>query len=137
MARSSMPSRSWPASAARAHPDASRTPVGGTPPTSRRGAAGATGSPAARPRSFPGCSPVVDPLLDQLELENGKGAEKQKQNHRQRRGVRGVEEAERHLVDVIEKQVGGVVRAALGQDEERSEERRVGKECRSRWSPYH
>ena len=22
-------------------------------------------------------------------------------------------------------------------DEERSEERRVGKECRSRWSPYH
>src|SRR3712207_8618674 len=24
-----------------------------------------------------------------------------------------------------------------GVDEERSEERRVGKECRSRWSPYH
>ena len=24
-----------------------------------------------------------------------------------------------------------------GQDMERSEERRVGKECRSRWSPYH
>ena len=23
------------------------------------------------------------------------------------------------------------------QDEKRSEERRVGKECRSRWSPYH
>nr|WP_073994930.1 hypothetical protein [Enterococcus faecium] len=23
------------------------------------------------------------------------------------------------------------------QDQERSEERRVGKECRSRWSPYH
>ena len=22
-------------------------------------------------------------------------------------------------------------------DDERSEERRVGKECRSRWSPYH
>jgi len=34
--------------------------------------------------------------------------------------------------------------AALGQErfdfkvrEDRSEERRVGKECRSRWSPYH
>ena len=27
------------------------------------------------------------------------------------------------------------VKAAL--DEVRSEERRVGKECRSRWSPYH
>src|SRR2546430_17492780 len=24
-----------------------------------------------------------------------------------------------------------------GADDERSEERRVGKECRSRWSPYH
>ena len=25
----------------------------------------------------------------------------------------------------------------LGEDFDRSEERRVGKECRSRWSPYH
>ena len=30
---------------------------------------------------------------------------------------------------------GWVAAARLGQD--RSEERRVGKECRSRWSPYH
>src|SRR5579859_2583250 len=29
-----------------------------------------------------------------------------------------------------------VARAAIG-DSNRSEERRVGKECRSRWSPYH
>ena len=28
-------------------------------------------------------------------------------------------------------------RAALERDSARSEERRVGKECRSRWSPYH
>ena len=27
--------------------------------------------------------------------------------------------------------------AANEQDTDRSEERRVGKECRSRWSPYH
>ena len=27
--------------------------------------------------------------------------------------------------------------AVLGKQAERSEERRVGKECRSRWSPYH
>src|SRR2546425_12156443 len=27
--------------------------------------------------------------------------------------------------------------AALAEQRERSEERRVGKECRSRWSPYH
>ena len=26
---------------------------------------------------------------------------------------------------------------ALSEARERSEERRVGKECRSRWSPYH
>src|SRR5256885_11144168 len=31
-----------------------------------------------------------------------------------------------------------IVRAVLdARDEARSEERRVGKECRSRWSPYH
>src|SRR3712207_9034275 len=27
--------------------------------------------------------------------------------------------------------------ASMGHDGQRSEERRVGKECRSRWSPYH
>ena len=32
--------------------------------------------------------------------------------------------------------VNGVVQDE-GQEAERSEERRVGKECRSRWSPYH
>ena len=33
-----------------------------------------------------------------------------------------------------------VITAVIGKDENgaiRSEERRVGKECRSRWSPYH
>ena len=29
------------------------------------------------------------------------------------------------------------VQVQVTQDEYRSEERRVGKECRSRWSPYH
>ena len=31
--------------------------------------------------------------------------------------------------------IGGIPLAELTED--RSEERRVGKECRSRWSPYH
>src|SRR3712207_7010909 len=31
----------------------------------------------------------------------------------------------------------GVDRVRLARDSFRSEERRVGKECRSRWSPYH
>ena len=30
-----------------------------------------------------------------------------------------------------------LAKAALNRAEVRSEERRVGKECRSRWSPYH
>ena len=30
-----------------------------------------------------------------------------------------------------------LVRAEVVMNEARSEERRVGKECRSRWSPYH
>src|SRR2546427_3994813 len=32
---------------------------------------------------------------------------------------------------------GGRSGAYLGENHSRSEERRVGKECRSRWSPYH
>ena len=32
---------------------------------------------------------------------------------------------------------GSFEREGHPEDEKRSEERRVGKECRSRWSPYH
>src|SRR3712207_7857216 len=38
-----------------------------------------------------------------------------------------------HVVDELEVRHGGGVALARA----RSEERRVGKECRSRWSPYH
>src|SRR3989475_5663026 len=41
---------------------------------------------------------------------------------------------------VTTKKIGRVRTCHLGPrrlEEERSEERRVGKECRSRWSPYH
>ena len=31
----------------------------------------------------------------------------------------------------------GVLKEFINENAERSEERRVGKECRSRWSPYH
>ena len=34
-----------------------------------------------------------------------------------------------HIADILE--------SIYGKDRSRSEERRVGKECRSRWSPYH
>src|SRR3712207_2662168 len=35
------------------------------------------------------------------------------------------------------KRVAAVIKRFLGVTYHRSEERRVGKECRSRWSPYH
>ena len=38
------------------------------------------------------------------------------------------------LVAIFKKEITSVVNTIL---KKRSEERRVGKECRSRWSPYH
>ena len=37
----------------------------------------------------------------------------------------------------VEQQVGVTIFFNEGLSQQRSEERRVGKECRSRWSPYH
>ena len=36
-----------------------------------------------------------------------------------------------------DKRIAQAARVSVGNDQSRSEERRVGKECRSRWSPYH
>src|SRR5256885_14179863 len=44
------------------------------------------------------------------------------------------------LLDLLAGALDGVllrVEQVLDQHDQRSEERRVGKECRSRWSPYH
>jgi len=42
------------------------------------------------------------------------------------------------LVDVVQSRVDQLMRSeSYIEDVPRSEERRVGKECRSRWSPYH
>ena len=48
------------------------------------------------------------------------------------------------LIDEIEEYIEGCkpkfmssTEIIVNKDEIRSEERRVGKECRSRWSPYH
>src|SRR3712207_9454432 len=43
------------------------------------------------------------------------------------------------LADVykLDEEVTGVITNVSYKDATRSEERRVGKECRSRWSPYH
>ena len=59
--------------------------------------------------------------------------------------VRGLS-AELILVDTTERALDAIgtevpdlvlVPALLSPTDDRSEERRVGKECRSRWSPYH
>src|SRR3712207_9040264 len=41
------------------------------------------------------------------------------------------------LRSIFERNTGEAVRAGREELAKRSEERRVGKECRSRWSPYH
>src|ERR1017187_9017959 len=43
----------------------------------------------------------------------------------------------RQTEEVISPRDESCDRVTLGEDGQRSEERRVGKECRSRWSPYH
>src|ERR1044071_10404580 len=50
-------------------------------------------------------------------------------------GVRMTEDAED--ATLLAQSVGVRIERFVGQGHERSEERRVGKECRSRWSPYH
>ena len=49
-------------------------------------------------------------------------------------GLRKLEDELHDLKVVKRKEVAGKIKEAR---EQRSEERRVGKECRSRWSPYH
>ena len=43
----------------------------------------------------------------------------------------------RPLYESLHAHVRGQLRKKYGNESVRSEERRVGKECRSRWSPYH
>src|SRR5256885_14040346 len=47
-------------------------------------------------------------------------------------GVQAIEDLAQRLADHVLRDLGAVL-GPVG----RSEERRVGKECRSRWSPYH
>src|SRR3989475_4859634 len=54
--------------------------------------------------------------------------EPRRRGEHDRAGLRG----ERQVPQMHERE-----RRLAGDENERSEERRVGKECRSRWSPYH
>ena len=55
---------------------------------------------------------------------------------RSRRGLKALNESWAPIAALTPVQFNGF-RAAFGKASGRSEERRVGKECRSRWSPYH
>src|SRR5256886_6864547 len=59
--------------------------------------------------------------------------------HDRERGLLGEEiaDVERRDLQVGREHIGEGDRRNLRPQEDRSEERRVGKECRSRWSPYH
>src|SRR5258708_6199655 len=56
---------------------------------------------------------------------------------RARRASAGRREPDARGDESRDDQGGGQLRPAKGRSSSRSEERRVGKECRSRWSPYH
>ena len=53
----------------------------------------------------------------------------------QLRGIENMLENNAYCTDIMVQTAA--VTAALNSFNKRSEERRVGKECRSRWSPYH
>src|SRR5256885_16718499 len=52
-------------------------------------------------------------------------------NHAIASEVEGMDAREQSMIDLVMKQLDDT------ENKSRSEERRVGKECRSRWSPYH
>src|SRR3712207_107739 len=70
-----------------------------------------------------------------VEAAGGRGRRRgvPRPDHRDRRPRRARAAARRHLVAAAPQGAG----AGRGRGRRRSEERRVGKECRSRWSPYH
>src|ERR1043166_6889832 len=68
----------------------------------------------------------VSQRIDRVHAGGAPGGEKSRDQSGQERNQNGqASQAERH---------GGRKKFL---EDERSEERRVGKECRSRWSPYH
>ena len=52
-------------------------------------------------------------------------------------GPAAVENTFSELVQILKIAESGLVQICQNKEIWRSEERRVGKECRSRWSPYH
>src|ERR1035437_10823508 len=81
-------------------------------------------------------------LVRREEVEGGGGGDRVKLVDGRlervvRAGTGGERKARTVLVTKLEAIVSDVVGGAKQEGPLRSEERRVGKECRSRWSPYH
>src|SRR5260370_40760910 len=85
--------------------------------------------------------PICIVLLDDLGIDKLKPLVAQTAGHsriqRRRQRRRPDRLHELFILDHFDRRISIEASAARGAIEERSEERRVGKECRSRWSPYH
>ena len=80
-----------------------------------------------------GMYPFIPGGPDQLAMHEGTfGFPIERADEQLRAGLGELEEAR-----VRERVEAGIHQAARALTHRRSEERRVGKECRSRWSPYH
>src|SRR3989454_9475445 len=76
--------------------------------------------------------------------DDGEGEHPKRDHHREVEGRNPGADADRVAVEILVDAAGDVAqgtameeRRRAAREIDRSEERRVGKECRSRWSPYH
>ena len=78
---------------------------------------------------------------EEEEIQRAESAEETGQNPEQSADILNSEESEQDKPEPAEVQEGEMERSLPAPTpfnaDARSEERRVGKECRSRWSPYH
>ena len=81
---------------------------------------------SAGPAMMP--EPVLEEIRDEMMNYRGSGMCVMEMSHRSKVFQQIIDEAEADLRDLMNIPDNYKVR---------SEERRVGKECRSRWSPYH
>src|SRR5258708_34896687 len=88
--------------------------------------------------SISGRGTVVTGRIERGKVKVGEEVEIVGFRATQKKVVTGVEMFKKLLDEGLAgDNVGLLLRGTEKEDVERSEERRVGKECRSRWSPYH
>ena len=81
--------------------------------------------------------PCIDYLRTKILEEHGGGCRLAAVNRQRLKEFAATHKNELDQLPNIRDGLAAVSRAPLSPEQLRSEERRVGKECRSRWSPYH